>query len=283
MGQDEQDPGLRAVESLHKLMLIDEEWSVRRPRGFTWWAYRLAQHVEAGEPFRQTEDGPTASLIRIWTDVVTEVPSQAAAEALDCTAMANLTETMSALVFDESAGTITECCTVIVTDETNEQWLKVLSVAAVMQNTAAHSRAHSVANAVAGKPAQSAHPTNGERPEMDGLLNYVAATLLPSAPKESAFAGELIKSLTNANLPFWTLANGDANGFTGEIPFSGNVPAVALKDRSGGPQTALFQVFTNDSHLELGSGALIVLKLPTPVEDDAKGPPGNYSADGRIV
>ncbi|MBT6446529.1 MAG: hypothetical protein HOK58_16265, partial [Acidimicrobiaceae bacterium] len=45
------DAGLRAVEMLFEQMMIDEEWATRRPRGFTWWAYRLAQHIEAGEPY----------------------------------------------------------------------------------------------------------------------------------------------------------------------------------------------------------------------------------------
>lgn len=44
------DIGLQMLDSLVDQMMIDEEWSVRRERGFTWWSYRLAQHVEVSPP-----------------------------------------------------------------------------------------------------------------------------------------------------------------------------------------------------------------------------------------
>ncbi len=33
------DVGIRLIESLYSQLVIDEEWSVRRERGFTWWSY----------------------------------------------------------------------------------------------------------------------------------------------------------------------------------------------------------------------------------------------------
>ena len=44
------DVGLRLLDSLYEQMMIDDQWALRRERGFTWWAYRLAQHVEVGPP-----------------------------------------------------------------------------------------------------------------------------------------------------------------------------------------------------------------------------------------
>lgn len=49
------DVGLDAVEYLFKALQVDEEWSIRRPRGFTWWSYRLAQHIDATEPWQDDE------------------------------------------------------------------------------------------------------------------------------------------------------------------------------------------------------------------------------------
>ena len=34
------DVGQRVVEHLYKLSQVDSEWSIRHPRGFTWWAWK---------------------------------------------------------------------------------------------------------------------------------------------------------------------------------------------------------------------------------------------------
>ena len=39
------DIGQAAVDSLYNVMQIDEEWSVRDTRGYTWWAKDRAQRV----------------------------------------------------------------------------------------------------------------------------------------------------------------------------------------------------------------------------------------------
>lgn len=44
------DIGLRLLDSLYEQLMIDDEWAVRRERGFTWWSYRLAQHIEVSPP-----------------------------------------------------------------------------------------------------------------------------------------------------------------------------------------------------------------------------------------
>jgi hypothetical protein len=36
------------VDSLYEQLMVDEQWAVRGERGFTWWSYRLAQHIEVG-------------------------------------------------------------------------------------------------------------------------------------------------------------------------------------------------------------------------------------------
>jgi len=40
------DPGLRALDALHRGLGVDQAWCEFRERGFTWWAYRLAQHID---------------------------------------------------------------------------------------------------------------------------------------------------------------------------------------------------------------------------------------------
>ena len=65
------DIGLRQIAELYERLFIDDEWAVFRPRGFSWWSYRLAQHVEA-EPVVIRGGRPTC-LVRVWTEVVHNV------------------------------------------------------------------------------------------------------------------------------------------------------------------------------------------------------------------
>ena len=44
------DVGVEALGVIHRKLLIDEGWTQRRERGFTWWAHRLPQHIDAGRP-----------------------------------------------------------------------------------------------------------------------------------------------------------------------------------------------------------------------------------------
>jgi hypothetical protein len=68
------------------------------------------------------------------------------------------------------------------------------------------------------------------------------------------------------------LATGGATGFTAEVPYSSDVTALEsmmMPDVEGAIGTALIQVFTDDRHPVLGSGAVIILKLPVTFEPDA--------------
>jgi hypothetical protein len=47
------DLGLQTVEFVYRTMGIDDEWSIREPRGFTWWGHELAQRVWT-EPARMS-------------------------------------------------------------------------------------------------------------------------------------------------------------------------------------------------------------------------------------
>ena len=162
------DVGLRLLDSLYEQMMIEDQWAVRRERGFTWWAYRLAQHVEVGAP-AWSEDRYICT-VRIWTEVVRDVdPSTDPASVL---AAVNPLAQLSALVWDPADATVIECCTATVHDEIFTWLSKVLATAAVLQNTAAHSRAKILASATGGSAAASNHPSAaGMRLTMDDLLN----------------------------------------------------------------------------------------------------------------
>lgn len=100
------DVGLEAIDRIFDMLQIDDEWSVRRPRGFTWWSYRLAQHIDATEPWQDEEF--QLSRIRVRTDLVNvNDPSRRPEEFV---ALMNAQETLSAVVWDPQERSFSEHC-----------------------------------------------------------------------------------------------------------------------------------------------------------------------------
>lgn len=259
------DVGLRLLDSLYEQLMIDDQWSVRRERGFTWWAYRLAQHVEVGPP-QWSEDRYVCS-VRIWTDVVRDVdPSTDPAVVLAAT---NSFATLNALVWDPSDATITECCTAVVHDEIFMWLSKVLATVAVLQNTAAHSRAHSLARATGGAPAASNHSLNGERPSMDDILNLPEAVVVPEGAKPSRFTGQAFARVGDFMRHSLFPGFADDDGLTCEVPFTAHTPSAIINEADQ-LQTSLVQMYTDVPHPEAGNGLLCIMRLP-------------YNADPRNV
>ena len=263
------DPGLTAVEILFKELMVDDDWSIRRERGFTWWSYRLAQHVEA-TPIFTVNDGTLASFIRVWTDVVSDVSDINAAEEI--LSFVNVHTSMSALILEPDDRSISECFTFVVYADNAHGWAKATSVAAVLQNVEAHAFSEALAEAVGGQPDVSEHPINGERPVMDDILNVPEQVIKPIGMGRSKFAGPMIQKLTTMDPAPWVLANGDDDSFTAEVHYSSDVTAEEVimlphiyQEGSG---TALIQVLIREPHQELGSGAVVVLKLPVSFDED---------------
>jgi hypothetical protein len=136
-----EDLGLWLIAELYQRLFIDDEWAVRRPRGFTWWSYRLAQHVDA-EPVVIRGGRPTC-MVRIWTELVNNVDPERD-PALVVT-VPNMQATLSAVVWDPDRRTLVDHCSYLVDEDNAVAARWVLPVAAVLQNTAAHSRAHALA------------------------------------------------------------------------------------------------------------------------------------------
>lgn len=254
------DVGIQIVDRLYASLMIDDEWAVRRERGFTWWGYRLAQHVEAG-PVTWSDDRDVC-VVRIWTEVARDVDS--ATDPSTIVAMPNLQTTMSAIVWDPATARIIECCTAAVHEE-NLVWLsRLLATAAVLQNTAAHSYAHAMAQACGGVPDASNHPTSGQRPAMDDLLNLPAQVIVPAGKEQSRFTGALAEGLGRFAADMGCLGTSDATGVVCEVPFTGERPLITqpAHDPDNRLETSLVQVFTDQPHPDFGSGALIVMRLP---------------------
>lgn len=257
------DVGLRLLDSLYEQLMVDDEWAVRRERGFTWWSYRLAQHIEISPP-EWSIDREVCS-VRIWTEVVRDVDSSTDPARL--LGSVNAFATLNALVWNPGDATITECCTAKVHDEIFPWLSKVLATAAVLQNTAAHSRAHQLAEITGGAPAASDHPFNGERPEMDDLLNLPEEVVAKEGAAPSRFGGETWVAVHKYLKEMGYFGSVDETGLTCEVPFTSQVPALAIAEAKD-LQTSLVQLYTDVPHPEAGNGLLGLMQLPVNADPD---------------
>jgi hypothetical protein len=251
------DIGLWLIHELYQRLFIDDEWAVRRPRGFTWWSYRLAQHAEA-EPVIIRGGRPTC-MVRVWTEVVNDVdPSRDPALIVT---PANMQATLSALVWDPGRCTLTDHCSYLVDEDNAVAARWILPVAAVLQNTAAHSRAHALAEALSGRPAESHHPASGPRPVADELLTAPEAVIVPDPRQRSTFPAVLDEQLATAMSEYGVSGCIVGDELTCELPFNGARPLTLLMGGSA-VETSLLEVFADLDHPQFGSGALMTLSLP---------------------
>lgn len=255
--------GIAIRDSIYQKMMIDEQWSIRRPDGFTWWGYRLAQHVEIDTP--EWDDSGDICAVRIWTDVAKDV--DAASDPARIIGAFNMHQTLSAYVWDEWAGTITERCTAFVHKDNFGDIANLLAMAAVLQNSSAHTRAHTIAEMCGAVPDSTDHPSSGQRPEMDDLLHVPERLVVPEGRKPSRFAGPPIKML----LDFLTYQG--IPGRTSEtelncvVPFADPQTAMAMTapvmdGRGEGPPMSHVQILTDVAHPGVGNGALVLMSIP---------------------
>lgn len=253
------DIGLVAVEQLFTDLMVDDAWAERRPRGFTWWSHRLAQHVEASPPLILGDR--EVCEVRVWTDVARNVrEAKGPAEWL---AAANMRATLSALVWDPTNQKIADCCSVMA-HPGNLGWVrKVLPVAAIMQNAAAHSRAQAIAEVLAGSPDTSEHGQIGPRLMRDEMLG---APLVLVNESKSKFVGAMTRRLEALAGRMGLVGFSSQTEFSCELPFTGVVPVAAIEDADD-VDTSLLQVFSDAVHPDYGAGALMTLSLPVRIKD----------------
>lgn len=247
------DVGTELLAALVEKLMIDDEWIIVRPRGFTWWSYRLAQHVEVGPPV--SDGAHDVCTVRIWTEVVRDAdPAKDPAAFLG---LLNTQATLNALVWHPDAGAIGEHCTAYA-HEDNLGWLvDLLATAAVIQNASAHGRAHRIAQTCGGAPAATAHPTSGPRAEMDEILQMPAQVLAPMGREASRFAGPAMAGVAE----FLTRQGIDGAATETEIGFQAAFASPDSAATTEVPQSAV-QILTDVPHPEAGNGALVLLMPP---------------------
>jgi hypothetical protein len=233
------DLGMAAVERIHREMQIDEPWTVREERGFTWWGAWIRQRVWAGPATRS--GGETLWHVRARTPVYRDQPDEPAtyARVNDW----NLLWPMGAMAYD---GTISARSGAFLYAGV-DPWLETfLLMAAGLQASLAWVAAEAAAGV--GPRDDEPHPVAGQRRDPDDMLNLAAST--PKVP--SPITASILRT-----------AEGELAAEDFAVTFDED-EEVLVEVLSVAGDTAMWVLRTVD-HPVLGPGALARLVLTRPM------------------
>jgi hypothetical protein len=235
---------------------VDDEWSIRTAKGFTWWADKHAQTIEVlGE--EQGPEGEHAYLISVKTDFLRdlELNDQAALQVNLLMSFAS----MCGAVYEADTGNLRLCSLVRVHREISQWMNPLISLAAVLQIAQARIEGPGVAQMLNADEATSGHPTHGIRPEPDEMADTVEALIAPLGQQPCKWPHSEFQDAVDQYMqqPPSLLASNGGLTFTVEFPY--------------GEHSSLCKVTGHDSHPRYGNGLLLLQSFPFTKRTEAEG------------
>src|SRR5271166_3467111 len=240
------DVAPRVLDIVFDLMKIDALWSIRQPRSLAWWPHRVSQRIWA-EPVRE-DDRFAVCKIHAETDMLKELPPTQ--KTLAYLALANSNASLNRYIYDPQRMKLKLACCTYVHAETVGWQASYFATAVAIQAAQAHAELDAVVGLLAA-PADETIAPNGVRTNPDDMLD-VLHLFEQTGSEPSAFAGEECASIEKMSPSPFVIANSDQNGATVEFPFAGCVPS-----------SAMMRILTDVTHPKLGSGAFLILKIPS--------------------
>lgn len=240
------DLGQEFVDSLYERMKIDDEWSVREPRGFTWWPGLLKQRIWVEDPF-EDED------MEIWRAHVRSDFIEGFGDTEDERWAMTLGEHSSLAGFvrcPEDHTRVQFASSAYFHEETLPFICGLMGWVAPIQAIDANELCDPVADLFDGwAPDSSAHPTSGVRDDPDELLGLVELLVEPEGRCPSVYAGaDMKEALEGLPEPPHIFPSGDDSSVATCLPFPGC--------------NTLLSASTTKPHLGMGNGLSISLKIP---------------------
>jgi hypothetical protein len=250
--------GKQTLDWLYREQLrVDDEWSIRTPSGFKWWAYQHAQTIEIVG--RETgPDGQVGELISVRTEFIKSID-------LDDRKLASInkilmpTASMAGVVYDAHAKTLSFASLVRV-HEGIAGWMKpILSVAAVLQIGEARLFQQMVTEAWGAEDALSGPPGRELRDVPDEMAELCDGLIVPLGQEPARWgAAEFDEAVEDYMRSAPALAaNAGGAGFTVEFPY--------------GEQSSLCRAMADQRHPRYGNGLLMVQSFPVQLESELKG------------
>jgi hypothetical protein len=242
------DAGLVTLRLIYQRLLIDEEWSVRGPRHFSWVGHRLPQWVAAG-PMSESR-GQNVSRISVRTTVVAGI-TRPEEEVLGYLAARNADAVGSAYVFLPEKAEVHAVLAHTVHDETVRLREEQIASYAILQLCQAEMDADGLAAVLGGEVPRAQHPSSGPRNVADAMLAVAERLYRPAGTSSSRFAvaAEMVAVADLCTGTGLASLGGDFDGVCVEVPFG-----------EGG--TTLVHLETTQKHAWLGTGLHIATWLP---------------------
>ncbi len=255
------DLGPELVDRLFRHLMVDEAWSTREERGFTWWPHRAAQRVWAGRSFE--DNGVSGCRLHVESDALRLDGSLEDPAASVLVALLRFPP-LSSFHVDTETGAVRLWASAFVSGETAPHLLPRLAVAAALQATYVEMGAPALRQHTGLRSLTSSHPVTGPRPDADDMLNLAGARLMPAGERPSRY-GDTAELAAIADDLFAREADARLvpGGLNARFPFRED------GDRPFGPlSSSLLQVRTHEAHPELGNGAFLRLFLPPVIRGD---------------
>jgi hypothetical protein len=150
------DVGIVAIDKIFRLWQVDEAWSLRESRGFTWWGGDFRQRVWVDDG--RDDDGIFIYQLSAATDFIRGVDPQAPAVAEHLAAL-NKFASSYAITLDTVARRVRLCSSVVLHEQNAEWIVHYFSALSIIQPIDAQIRAGVYAEMLAGAPDTSGHPS----------------------------------------------------------------------------------------------------------------------------
>ena len=242
------DPGQQLLEKVFKTLQIDDAWSERGDRCFSWIAYRLQQRVLVHRPV--DDDGFTLYKMVAETTVIENV--QATAGKVD-EVLSDLNRFAfgSAYSYDPQKKSISSTTSTWIHDETAGWRGRLFEMFCMGQLCFAETEADFLAERCGGVVARRVHPVSGLRQYPDDMLNFIEDYFIPgnNAPNrfENPFEFEAVADMAKTN-SFLATQGADAHG-------------IAL-ERCFDDWTAISILTSSIKHRRVGVGVTSIIQLP---------------------
>lgn len=256
------DAGLELVREIRERMEIDDEWSCSDPDGFRWWGYNLMQRVWAEPP--HDSFGTKAQCVHAGTTILENVPDTEETRLVLSTL--NTHADMSALVYSPDASTVSLHSTVYVHNDSLGWLTKLFGHAVALQAAKSSKSAEAFQQAFGGEIASSSHPTSGPRQTPDDMLDVIEEMYLPTGAEPCRYTTADFEQALQFSPRPWVLASGGKDGLVAEFAFSSDKPAMLASVLNEPIGTAMLQALVH-THPQLGSGLLLLLRLPCGFEE----------------
>ena len=241
------DVGAETLQYIHERLQIDEEWTQCRERGFTWWAHRLPQHIDAGRPI--DDEGIVVTRITSRIPILRGVTAEPGLVE-KVLAEWNFISDSYCYAYDAATRSIDSVQSGIVHEQTLDWRPELLAAGFIIQLCHAEEDAPALRRVLGGRLASSRHPCQGRRKEPDDMLNVVWAVFRPRGAGPSLFANRFEFDTICEQTQRINAASFGASdtGVAIEVPF--------------GLSTALISLNAKEENPRIGAGLGVFLQLP---------------------